>query len=142
MYELKTKLNDASVEAFLNTIEDEEKRKDAFIILGMMKEITGKEPKMWGPAMIGFGEYSYKYASGHSGDWFIIGFSPRKANLSLYFMGGLAAVSAELEKLGKYKTSKGSCLYVTKLKNVDLVVLKDIIGKAYKHTVSMKPKEK
>ena len=130
MYELKTKLNDASVEAFLNKVEDEEKRSDSFAILDILRDVTGAEPKMWGPAIIGFGHRMYKYPDGREMDWFIIGLSPRKANLSLYV--GLTGIEAELAKLGKYKTSKGSCLYINKLKDVDEKVLKAICKKSVK----------
>jgi hypothetical protein len=88
MAELKTKQNDQSVEAFLNGVPDEKKRQDCFTILEIMKQITGLEPKMWGTSIVGFGKYHYKYASGHEGDSFLTGFSPRKQNLTLYIMAG------------------------------------------------------
>lgn len=126
MAELKTKKNDASVEAFLRSVEDENKRKDAFAILEMMKEITGEEPKMWGPSIVGFGTYHYKYPSGQEGDWFQTGFSPRKQNLTLYIMNGVEAYPDHLARLGKHKIGK-SCLYLKKLADIDLEVLKDMI---------------
>lgn len=132
MAELKTKLNDASVEAFLNSVADERKRGDAFSILAMMQEISHEEPKMWGDAIVGFGNYHYKYASGREGDWFVIGFSPRKQNLTLYFMPGLEQQGELLQKLGKHATGKG-CLYIKRLDDVDLPTLKQMIARAVAH---------
>ena len=130
MYELKTKINDASVVAFLNTIAEEEKRSDSFAILDIMRDETGAEPKMWGSAIIGFGHRMYKYPDGREMDWFIIGFSPRKANFAFY-IGGLDDIDKELEKLGKHSTGNG-CLYIKKLKDVDVKVLKAICKKGVK----------
>ncbi|MHB8777663.1 MAG: DUF1801 domain-containing protein [Anaerolineales bacterium] len=131
MAELKTKVNDASVSAFLNNIEDEEKRADSFEILKIMKQVTRKEPKMWGASIIGFGDIHYKYESGREGDWFITGFSPRKQNLTLYVMGSYNPHTELLKKLGKHKTGVG-CLYIKKLKDVDAKVLKELIEKSVK----------
>ena len=130
MYELKTKINDASVVAFLNTIAEEEKRSDSFAILDIMRDATGAEPKMWGSAIIGFGHRMYKYPDGREMDWFIIGFSPRKANFAFY-IGGVDGIEKDLEKLGKHSTGKG-CLYVKKLKDVDVKVLTAICKKGVK----------
>jgi len=132
MAELKTKLNDASVEAFLNGIEDETKRKDSFTILEMMQEVTGAEPKMWGASIIGFGHCHYKYASGREGDWMLTGFSPRKQNLTLYIMGGFEPHEAIMAKLGKHACGKG-CLYIKKLKDVDLATLRELIKASVDH---------
>ena len=130
--ELKTKKNDANVEAFLQTIENEEKRKDCMTILSMMKKITREEPKMWGSSIVGFGTYHYKSErSKREGDWFITGFSPRKQNLTLYIMPGVDYYKELVQQLGKCKTSV-SCLYINKLKDVDTVVLKELINTAYK----------
>jgi hypothetical protein len=126
MSELKTRQNEGNVEDFLNSIEDERKRKDAFILLEIMKTITGEEPKMWGPSIVGFGSYHYKYDSGREGDWFRTGFSPRKQNLSLYIMDGVEKYQDLLARLGKHKIGK-SCLYVNKLADVDLEVLREMI---------------
>jgi hypothetical protein len=127
MAEQKTQPTDASVESFLNGVTDVERRADAFRILEIMKEITGQPPRMWGPTMVGFGEYHYVYASGHEGDTFLTGFSPRKDALSLYFTAGLQdRFAAELQKLGKARASKG-CLYIKKLADVDLAVLREMI---------------
>ena len=127
MAELKTKPTAVSVHDFLNAVADEQKRADAFTILEMMTDITGEAPKMWGPSIVGFGEYHYVYDSGHEGDCCLTGFSPRKNALTLYFNAGLEErFAAELEKLGKAKTGKG-CLYIKKLADVDLGVLKKMI---------------
>lgn len=123
----KTQPTDADVEAFLNGVADEQQRTDAFHLLAMMKEITGKPPRMWGATMIGFGDYHYVYDSGHEGDTFLIGFSPRKSALVLYFLAGLEQrFAAQLEKLGKAKAGKG-CLHIKKLADVDLEVLRAMI---------------
>lgn len=129
MAELKTQQNDASVVDFLNKVEKDQKRTDSFAILDMMREITGTEPKMWGASIIGFGSYHYKYESGREGDWFIVGFSPRKQNISLYMMSGFEGRDEILSRLGKYKTSK-ACLYINKLADVDVDVLKELIQKS------------
>jgi hypothetical protein len=127
MPEPKTKPTEASVESFLNGVADEKRRADAWQILEIMKEITGLSPRMWGPTMVGFGEYHYRYASGHEGDTFLTGFSPRKDALALYFLAGLQArFGEELKKLGKAKASKG-CLYIKKMADVDLAVLREMI---------------
>ncbi|UII32494.1 DUF1801 domain-containing protein [Fulvivirga ulvae] len=132
MAELKTKLNDESVEDFLNSIEDEQKKKDSFEVLNIMKQITGAEPKMWGSSIIGFGNYHYVYDSGREGDWFIAGFSPRTQALTLYIMAGFSRYDELMQKLGKYKTGK-SCLYIKKLKDIDLEVLKELIRNSVEH---------
>ena len=129
--ELKTKVNDASVKDFLNSVADEQKRKDCFEIMKVMKQVTKEEPKMWGASIVGFGSYHYKGASGREGDWMLTGFSPRKQNLTLYLMGGLNAQTALLKKLGKHKTSVG-CLYIKKLDDVDVSVLKKLITESVK----------
>jgi len=128
MAELKTKVNDASVEEFLEGFP-EDKRKDCYTILEMMKTITNNEPKMWGTSIIGFGDYHYEYKSGREGDFFLTGFSPRKQNLTLYINGGFDQYGGLLEKLGKYKTSK-ACLYIKKLADVDTHVLQEIVTKS------------
>jgi uncharacterized protein YdhG (YjbR/CyaY superfamily) len=130
--EIKTKATNASVEDFINSIDNETKRKDSFTILEMMKKATKDEPKMWGGSIIGFGDVRYESpTTGRQVDWFKIGFSPRKANLSLYLTTNIKDRTAELEKLGKYKTG-GGCLYINKLADVDTKVLKGMIDKAVK----------
>ena len=126
MAELKTKLNDGSVEKFLNSVEDESKKSDCFEILKLMKQITKDEPRMWGSSIIGFGSYHYKYESGREGDWFITGFSPRKQSLTIYIMPGFKRYDELMNKLGKYKTGK-ACLYIKKLEDIDVNVLKELI---------------
>ncbi len=131
MAENKTQKTKLSVEDFINSVEHEGKRKDAFEILEMMKTITKEEPRMWGTSIIGFGDLHYKYASGREGDWFKVGFSPRKANLSLYISGCDVAMHEQLlAKLGKHKTGKG-CLYINKLADVDMEVLKEMTKQGY-----------
>lgn len=130
LVEIKTKQNSASVEDFINSIEDEQKRIDSFTILEIMKKATGVEPKMWGSSIIGFGEERYKSPkTGREVDWFRIGFSPRKANLSLHIAIDLKAFSAQLDRLGMHKTGKG-CLYINRLDDVDTSVLQGMIEAA------------
>lgn len=132
MAELKTKMNEASVEAFLQTVKQEEKRKDCDIILKMMKQVTKEEPKMWGSSIVGFGSYHYKSEkSKQEGDWFITGFSPRKQNLTIYILPSVDRYRELLKNLGKYKSSV-SCLYINKLADVDTKILKELIAMAYK----------
>ena len=132
MAELKTKETKVSVEKFLNSIPDEKRREDCFKILEMMKKVTKEEPKMWGPSIIGFGKYHYKYDSGHEGDMCIAGFSPRKQNLTLYILPGFLKESSLMKKLGKYKTGL-SCLYIKKLEDVDMKVLKELVTNSFKY---------
>jgi hypothetical protein len=129
MAELKTKKNDASVKDFITSLPDEQKRRDAFKIVNIMKQASKLEPKMWGSSIIGFGDIHYKYASGHEGDTCMMGFSPRKQNFALYFMTGLDNFKDEFKELGKYKTGKG-CLYIKNLNDVDDSILKNICTKA------------
>jgi hypothetical protein len=128
----KTKAHDGDVLAYLAQVEPVRRREDAHVVLDMMQEITGEPPKMWGPTMIGFGEYRFKYESGREGDWFLSGFAPRKANLVLYIMGGFQGHEDLMAKLGKHKTGK-SCLYVNKLEDIDLKVLRQLIQKSAAH---------
>lgn len=132
MAELKTKPNSGDVEAFLNAVEDKQKRADSFAVLDLMQEVTGAPAKMWGDSIVGFGEYSYRYASGREGDWMLVGFSPRKANLTLYIMSGFEQYDALLAKLGKHKTGK-SCLYIKRLSDVDTAVLRELVQKSVAH---------
>ena len=130
--EIKTKQTDASVDSFLDSIPDEQKRKDSRAILKMMEKATKEKPKLWGSSMIGFGNVRYKSpATGREVDWFKIGFSPRKANLSLHLVGDLKKYADALKKLGKHKTGVG-CLYINKLEDVDVQVLEKIIITAAK----------
>src|SRR5512134_1341960 len=130
--ELKTKVNEASVTDFINSVTDEQKRNDCFEILKMMKQVTKEEPKMWGASIVGFGSYHYKGKSGREGDWMLTGFSPRKQNLTLYLMGGFEEnAGGLLKKLGKHKSSVG-CLYINKLEDVDKKVLKELVAVSVK----------
>ena len=129
--ELKTKVNKASVEDFLNAIKDDGVRKDCLEILKIMKQVTKEEPKMWGASIVGFGSYHYVGKSGREGDWFLTGFSPRKQNLTLYLMGGFDVEKELLKELGKHKTSVG-CLYIKKLDDVDRKVLKKLVAESVK----------
>jgi hypothetical protein len=130
MAEMKTKVNDASVEEFLSKVEGEQKRKDCLEIVTIMKQVTKEEPKMWGPAIIGFGSYHYKYESGREGDMPQIGFSPRKQNLTLYIGVGDNSANPLLKKLGKFTTGK-VCLYIKKLADVDRNVLQELIADSF-----------
>lgn len=126
MAEAKTQKTDASVQDFLDKVTDENRRADCHAVLAMMQDVTGEPPSMWGTSIVGFATYKYKYASGHSGEWPIIGFSPRKNDLTLYMMPGFANVKDQLSRLGKHKTGK-SCLYLKRLSDVDLKVLKEMM---------------
>ena len=128
--ELKTRVNDASVTSFLNSIEDEQKRKDSFAIVKLMEQMTKEPPKMWGSSIVGFGSYHYKYESGREGDMLVTGFSPRKQNMTLYIRGRLEQYEGLMNKLGKYSTGKG-CLYIKRLSDVNLDVLKELIAKSH-----------
>lgn len=129
--ELKTKKNDGDVEKFLNSVQDEQRRKDTKTVTRLMEEITKEKPVMWGASIIGFGTYHYKSpATGREGDWMRIGLSPRKQNLTLYLMDGFSEYSKLLARLGKHKTGK-SCLYINQLEEVDMDVLSEMIKKSY-----------
>src|SRR5215216_2915334 len=145
MAELKTKPTEASVKEFLNQIPDKERREDCFAVAKIMKEITGEKPKMWGPSIVGFGTYHYKYASGREGDWPITGFSPRKKDLTLYMMMGFEKHADLMKQLGKHSVGK-SCLYIKRLSDVDVPTLRKLIKKSVKelkdHTAAEKRKSK
>jgi hypothetical protein len=133
MTELKTKASSTNVKEFLNSIPDENKKKDGFALLKILEEITGEKAKMWGTSIVGFGQYHYKsQKSSQEGDWMLTGFSPRKSSLTLYIISGFEGTEELLAKLGKHKTSVG-CLYINKLSDVDEEVLKEIIKKSYSH---------
>ena len=131
----KTQKNDASVEKFLNKVDDEKKRDDSFAVLSLIRDITGLEPAMWGDSIVGFGSYRYKYASGREGEWPLVGFSPRKQNLTLYIMSGFDQYETLLADLGKYKTGK-SCLYINKLEDVELETLESLIKQSVDHMIA------
>ena len=132
MAELKTKPTQHSVEDFIDAIEDEQLRKDCRTVSRIMKRVTKANPKMWGPGIVGFGSYHYKYASGREADWFLAGFAPRKQNLTLYIMSGFQKYNALLKKLGNHKIGK-SCLYIKRLDDVDMDVLTQLIEDSVAH---------
>jgi len=127
MAEPKTKKTAASVTAFIDAVDNEVRRADAKAVLRLMKDVTGEKAAMWGPSIVGFGAYRSA-----SGDWPIVGFSPRKSNLVLYIMPGFAQYEALLKKLGKHKTGK-SCLYLNKLADVDMAVLRELVERSVAH---------
>lgn len=130
--EIKTKETTASVEDYINAVDGEQKRKDSFVLLEMMKKATKEEPKMWGSSIIGFGNVRYKSpATTREVDWFRIGFSPRKANLTVYLIN-MQVHAAALKKLGKHKTG-GGCLYINRLEDIDMKVLKGMIDATLKN---------
>lgn len=131
MSTLKTLANDASVEDFIQSVPDTTKRADSTTLLALFSKVTGETPKMWGTSIIGFGQYHYKSErSKQEGDWPLTGFSPRKQNLTLYFMHGFDDYTELLKDLGKHKTSRG-CLYINKLADVDLAVLETLIRQSF-----------
>lgn len=131
MTDIKTKVNDASVEEFIANLADGQKREDSFRLLELFSTATGEQPKMWGSSIVGFGQYHYKSErSSQEADWMLIGFSPRKQNLTLYIMNGFEDYQLLLGELGKHKTSK-SCLYINRLSDVDVDVLAEIIQRSY-----------
>ncbi len=134
----KTQATEASVIKFLTAVTPEQKRQDAFALLEMMERLSGYKAKMWGPSIVGFGEYHYKYDSGREGDFMRIGFSPRKANISLYIIAGFEQHQDLLNELGKHKTGK-SCLYVNHLKDIKLKVLEQLISKELEYMAEKYP---
>lgn len=133
MAEQKTKPNNQSVIVFLDKIPDETRRIECYALLDMMKRVTNTEPKIWGTGLVGFGNYHYKYESGHEGDCFVAGFAPRKGALTLYITAGVERFPKLLAKLGKHKAGKG-CLYIRKLDDVNLSVLEDLVKQSVEHT--------
>ncbi len=137
MAELKTKPNKASVTEFIKKVADAKRREDCRVVLKIMEDATRAKAEMWGPGIVGFGRYHYKYESGREGDWMITGFSPRKDNLTLYIMPGFDGFADLMKRLGKYKTGK-SCLYIKNLDDVNLSVLKKLV----KESVAMMAKQR
>lgn len=131
MAELKTKKTEASVDDFLHSVQNESARSDCYQIVEIMKKATKAEPKMWGTSIVGFGSRHLKYESGRELDWMIIGFSPRKQDLTLYIPGNVHSYPELLDKLGKYKTGKG-CLYIKTLQDVDLDILQELVRQSVK----------
>ncbi len=130
---LKTKVSSVSVDEFIKKLSDPQKRKDAIEIIKLMEKTVKEKGKMWGTSIIGFGNRHLKYESGREIEWFILGFSPRKSNFSLYLPGGLEKKKSLLEKLGKYKTGKG-CIYINKLEDVNVSILNELIKTSIQYT--------
>ena len=135
----KTVQNEASVEAFLETVTDEARRRDSKTVLAMMQEISGEPPRMWGASIVGFGTYHYRYATGREGDWMRIGFSPRKQALTIYCMAGYGDLQELLAQLGRVKHSV-SCLYLPDLKKVDQRTLRKIFQQSWTRMAELYPK--
>ena len=131
MAEIKTKPTKESVTAFLNKIPDAQRREDCFVLATLMEEITGSKPKMWGPSIVGFGSFHYKYDSGREGDWLVTGFSPRKQDLTVYVMMGFEKHAALMKELGKHRHAK-SCLYIKRLSDIHLPTLKKLLKASLK----------
>jgi hypothetical protein len=129
MAETKTRPTTQSVSAFIASIDDDQRRKDAKKLLALMKKVTGKPAKMWGPSIVGFGSYHYVYDSGHEGDACVAGFSPRKSALTIYVMPGFSEYGPLLKKLGKVKTGK-ACLYIKKLDDIDMPTLETLVSRS------------
>ncbi|HXI03329.1 MAG TPA: DUF1801 domain-containing protein [Candidatus Saccharimonadales bacterium] len=129
MAELKTRKTGKSVKAFLDAVPDPQKRRDAQAVARLMRKVTGSPPKMWGPSIVGFGDYHFSYASGREGDWFLTGFSPRKSDLTLYIMSGFVGADELLSRLGRHRRSK-ACLYVKRLADLDMKVLESLIRRS------------
>jgi hypothetical protein len=130
--ENKTQENDSDVMQFINEIDDPTKRQDCVALVELMGEITNAEPRMWGVNIVGFGKQHYKYESGREGDWFIVGFSPRKQNLTLYLSYGFEQHGELLAKLGKHSMGK-ACLYIKTLAQVDMAMLEELVRRAARH---------
>ena len=139
MSDLKTQSTDESVDEFLNSIADEQKKQDSFALKEIFEKVTKKPAVMWGKSIVGFGEYSYKYASGREGDWMSTGFSPRKQNLTIYIMPGFDKYADDLNKLGKH-THSVSCFYVKRLSDIDIKVLEKLITQSVKQLGEIYPK--
>jgi hypothetical protein len=130
MAKLKTQKGAGDVAAFIDGIEDQRKREDAKALLALMEKVTGEKPALWGPSIVGFGDLHYKYESGREGDWFRVGFSPRKQNLTLYVTDYIKEDDPLLARLGKFTTGK-ACIYVKRLEDIDTAVLEDLVKRSY-----------
>lgn len=129
MSDMKTRPTGHAVEAFLESIVDARQREDCRAVAALMREVTGEEPQMWGESIVGFGAYHYRYASGREGDWFRTGFSPRKQSLTIYLTDGFEQHGELLQRLGKHKLGK-SCLYIKRLDDVDIAVLRELVARS------------
>lgn len=132
MSDLKTKKNDKDPREFIASVENEKRQADSLVVMELMEKITGEKGTMWGPSIVGFGSYHYKYTSGREGDWMIAGFSPRKQALTIYIMSGFDRYEELMNRLGKYKTGK-SCLYINKLEDVNMSILEELISLSVKY---------
>lgn len=135
MAEPKTKKNDKNPKAFIEAVEHKKRREDSLVVMDLMERITGEKPVMWGPSIVGYGSYHYKYASGQEGDWMMTGFSPRKQALTIYIMPGFKRYDELMSKLGKYKTGK-ACLYINKLEDIDFKTLEELIQLSFNYMKS------
>jgi hypothetical protein len=133
MAEMKTRPHEGDVEAFLDSVADERRREDCRAVMAMMREVTGEAPRLWGPGMIGFGSYHYRYESGREGDWFLTGVAPRKGALTVYIMAGFDRYDELMARLGPHATGR-SCLYIKRLDAIDLDVLRELIDRSVRHT--------
>lgn len=131
MADNKTTATDGDVDAFLDTIADDRRQRDARLLVGLMREVTGEPPVLWGTSIIGFGSRHYRYASGHEGDTAAVGFSPRKAQSVLYLTGGVEEYEDLLARLGQHRTGKG-CLYLKRVDQADPEALREIVGRSYR----------
>lgn len=138
MYKTKTSETDKDVTSFIDKVENVVKRNDSFTLVSLFTKVTGFQPKMWGPTIIGFGTYHYKYASGHEGDAPLAGFSPRKDSIVLYIAPELKSREMLLSKLGKHKSGK-ACVYIKKLEDVDLSVIEQLITQSIAQTKKVYP---
>lgn len=138
MAELKTQRHDGDVEAFMSSIADEARQADARAVCAMMQRATGQEPTMWGASIVGFGTYAYRYASGRTGEWMAVGFSPRKANTTVYINEGFGRYADLLARLGPHSTG-ASCLYLKRLSDVDVDVLEDLVAQSYREILANPP---
>lgn len=140
MAENKTQPSQADVGAFLDTVADPQKREDARTVCALMERVTGEKPTLWGPSIVGFGRYRYRYGSGREGEWLVTGFSPRASALTLYIMGGFPRHQPLMDRLGKYRTGK-SCLYVKRLSDVDADVLEELVRESVAYMREAYPRD-
>lgn len=138
MAENKTKATEQSVDAFIESLPDEKVRQDCYALITLMKKVTGSEPKLWGGSIVGFGNYHYKYESGHEGDSCLTGFSPRKQNITLYAMLDSNEREELLNKLGKHKAGKG-CVYIKRLDDVDVTILEKLLKRSVEYLRKLYP---
>ena len=132
---MKTVPTSRDVEEFLDGVADERRRAECRAVMAMMRDVTGEEPRLWGPSMIGFGRYHYRYESGREGDWFLTGVAPRKGALTVYIMAGFDRYEELMARLGKHTTGK-SCLYIKRLEDIDTDVLRELVQRSVRHTAA------